>query len=500
MTFLSQVYGWLLLSAVGLFWLLPGRSARWGVVLGASLVFYGLRQPLYVPLLLGGVALNYGLGGLLRSDGRAVRHYVGGPDPALRKRRRKQLLWLGISLNLLLLFGFKYVPFALNSLGWAIQSPALLDTANWVDRIEAPLGISFFCFECIAYLVDVYRGAPPARDWLKFCTYKLFFPKLISGPIVRYHVLAGQLDELDQPRWPRSEQITEGLWLIACGAIKKGLLADSLGLWVRTIFGAGTLERAGSVDLWLAIGAYGFQLYLDFSGYVDIARGSALLMGIQLPQNFDFPYLSTSIADFWRRWHITLGDWLRNYLYIPLGGSRQGLVRTCGNLMIVMVLGGLWHGDNWGYVIWGGAHGLALAVHRLVDAASRRFSWLETLWAHPAGIGLSWGLTQLMVFLSWVWIRLPDWSQSSVVFQHLWGRSTDVYFLEKVYDETLGLDPWRLGAVLGAIGVLMLVAWFGQRGLRLQLTQPVKIALVPICLYLVWIFGPEGVPFIYFDF
>lgn len=500
MTFLSQVYGWLLISTVGLFWLLPWRSGRWGLLLVASLIFYGLRQPLYVPLLLVGTALNYSLGWMLRTDRRSIRHYVGGPNPEARQRQRKRLLWVGIGLNLLLLFGFKYVPFALNSLGWAFQNPPLLDAANWVDRIEAPLGISFFCFECIAYLVDVYRGAPPARNWLKFCTYKLFFPKLISGPIVRYHGLASQLEELDQPRNPRAEQITEGLWLIACGAIKKGLIADSLGLWVRTIFSPGTLERAGSGDLWLAIGAYGFQLYLDFSGYVDIARGSAMLLGIQLPQNFDFPYLSTSIADFWRRWHITLGDWLRNYLYIPLGGSRQGLVRTCINLMLVMLLGGLWHGDNWGYVLWGGAHGLALAVHRLVDAASHRFSPLAALWAHPAGVALAWGLTQLMVFLSWVLIRLPDWSQSSLVFQHLWGRSSDGAFLEKVYDEALGLDPWRLGAALGAIALLMVVAWFGQRGLRLQLTQPVKIALVPICLYLVWILGPEGVPFIYFDF
>jgi alginate O-acetyltransferase complex protein AlgI len=499
-TFVSQVYGWLLLSSVGLFWLFPARSSRIRVLLGASLLFYGLRQPLYVPLLLAGVFLNYGLGLLLRSEGRSIRHYVGGPDPQRRQRHRKRLLGLGIGLNLLLLFGFKYVPFAFNSLGWVLQQPGLLDAASWVDRIAVPLGISFFCFECIAYLVDVYRGAPPALDWLSFCTYKLFFPKLISGPIVRYHVLVGQLDRLDRPRWPLPDRFVEGCWWIACGAVKKGLIADSLGIWVQTVFGPGTLERAGSGDLWLAIIAYGFQLYLDFSGYVDMARGSALLFGIQLPANFDFPYFSTSIADFWRRWHITLGDWLRNYLYIPLGGSRQGLTRTCINLIVVMVLGGLWHGDNWGYVLWGAAHGIALAVHRLVDVASRRFAILEALWSHPAGMVLAWGLTQSMVFISWVWIRLPDWGQSSLVFQRLWGRSTDPYFMEKVYDEALGLDPWRLGIILVLLAVMMGLAWVLQCGLRLQLVRSVKIALVPLCLYLVWVLGPEGVPFIYFDF
>ena len=250
----------------------------------------------------------------------------------------------------------------------------LIPTAKFIF----PLGISFFTFECIAYLIDVYRGAPAEDKFVKFATYKLFFAKLISGPITRYHSLAIQFNML---RVPTVERVAEALWLIARGAVKKGIFADHLGIFVDLCFG--NIQRASSTDFWLATFAYGLQLYLDFNGYVDIARGSALLFGLVLPENFDFPYFSINIAQFWRRWHITLGDWLRNYLYFALGGSRQGLIRTCGNLVIVMLVAGIWHGSAWGYLIWGAFHGLALAVHRLTDALSSRFKSLEYFWNNP---------------------------------------------------------------------------------------------------------------------
>ena len=171
------------------------------------------------------------------------------------------------------------------------------------------MGLSFFCFELIAYLVDVYRGAPAATSLLEFTAYKLFFAKLISGPITRYHHLNNQFKNL---KFPLPEQMADGLWLLGRGAIKKGIFADNLGILVDLSFS--NLQRAGSGDLWLATLAYGLQLYLDFSGYVDLARGTALLLGLSLPINFDAPYFTPSIAEFWRRWHMTLGDWLRNYL------------------------------------------------------------------------------------------------------------------------------------------------------------------------------------------
>ena len=168
--------------------------------------------------------------------------------------------------------------------------------------------------------------------------------------------------------------------------------------------------------------AYGLQLYLDFSGYVDMARGSAVLLGFDLPQNFDFPYFSTSIADFWRRWHMTLGDWLRNYLYFPLGGSRQGLLRTCLNLMIIMAIAGLWHGAAWGFIVWGLLHGIALVVHRLTDALSNQVTWLKRAWQSLPGVVLAWALTQSTVFSTWIFFRLPDLKDSWLVVQRLWGH------------------------------------------------------------------------------
>ncbi|MCY7322789.1 MAG: MBOAT family protein, partial [Phormidesmis sp. CAN_BIN36] len=260
-------------------------------------------------------------------------------------------------------------------------------------------------------------------------------------------------------------------------------------------------QRAGSGNLWLAIVAYGLQLYLDFSGYVDVARGSALLLGINLPQNFDFPYFSTSIADFWRRWHITLGDWLRNYLYFPLGGSRQGLARTCINLIIVMLIAGVWHGSAWGFVVWGGLHGVALAVHRLVDLRSRQSPPLEKFWQTLPGIVIAWFMTQLMVFSTWIFFRLPNFRDSLVVLQRLVGQSADAQFAQKVYGEAIGLYPFQISLLLGAIVLAMGFAYLLDRGLKLQLTWHVKLFLVPLCLYAVWVLAPEGgSKYIYFDF
>ena len=359
-----------------------------------------------------------------------------------------------------------------------------------------PLGLSFFSFECIAYLVDVYRGAPATQDMLKFFAYKLFFPKLISGPITRFHPFAAQLQTL---KLPVSSQIIEGLWLIACGAIKKLLLADHLGTVVNLIFG--NVERAGSGDLWLGTLAYGLQIYLDFSGYVDVARGGSLLLGFELPQNFDFPYFCTSIADFWRRWHMTLGDWLRNYLYFPLGGSRGGLWRTCLNLVIVMLVAGIWHGAAWGFVIWGGLHGLALVMHRLTAALSERSDLLRFWWNSPPGILLAWGLTQAMVFTTWIFFRLPNLKDSNLVLQRLLGHNADLQFAQKVYVESLQIDRLHLVYLLGLLCLGMALSYLLHRGLKLQLAWTMKILLVPICLFAAWLLAPnEAPPYIYFDF
>jgi alginate O-acetyltransferase complex protein AlgI len=498
MTFLSIAYGLFLLSVLGIYWSVQQQWLRLWTLLIASLVFYSSLQVQYIPLLFVLILINFRLG---LEIGTPLDWRIPNEDWQFAQQdwnqRRYKLLWLGIVLNVLLLLGFKYVPFFLSSLGVALNLPGVQQGAGWVsDRLIAPLGLSFFCFECIAYLIDVYRGAPASQQFLKFAAYKLFFPKLLAGPITRYHFLAVQLKTL---QFPTTEQITEGLWLIACGAVKKGLLADNLAILVDLSFG--NLERAGSGDLWLATFAYGLQLYLDFSGYVDIARGSAILLGFNLPQNFDFPYFSTSIADFWRRWHITLGDWLRNYLYFPLGGSRRGLQRTCWNLLIVMLIAGLWHGAAWGYIVWGGLHGLALAVHRLTEAQSRRSPWLQDWWRSLPGVVCAWFITQSMIFTSWILFRLPDFKDSGRVIQHLWGHAADAQFAQKVYVEAIGLNQFQLAVLLWALVALMGIAYMINRGLKLQLNWPLKLLLVPVCLFAVWLLAPQGgLPYIYFDF
>lgn len=504
MNFLSIPYSLFLFGTMLLYWNLPWRALRLALTLTASLIFYGSLQLQSVPLLLLGAAFTFTIAIVLARtlDRRPHRDaWKLSNDEWDRfergwQGRRQLLLGFGLVANVAILVLFKYGPFLFP--GWATDSEP---GSIWTYFI-APLGISFFVFECMAYLVDVYRGAPASTSFLDFAAYKFFFPKLISGPITRYH---GWIEQFQHPAPPTVDRVVEGLWLIASGAIKKGLLADNIAVFVNLCFE--NYERAGSTDLWLAIFGYGLQLYLDFSGYVDIARGSALLLGWTLPPNFDFPYLTASIADFWRRWHMTLGDWLRNYLYFPLGGSRRGLARTCANLTIVMLLAGLWHGSATagqnpaGFLVWGLLHGLALVAHRLTDTAAKQVAALQAFWKSWVGAIVGWAITQAMVFLAWVYFRLPDLTVSNWVLRHLRGQTADPQFVEKVYGETLGMTPDLVAYGLGAVGMGMTIAYGIDRGLKIQLNWPIKILLVPVFLYTVWLLAPQNsLPYIYFDF
>lgn len=490
MTFISISYALFLLTLFAVYWLIPWRTWRLFILLIASLIFYATLQPQYIPLLLLCIVFNYALA---HAMGEPLENHVAN---VTWNRRRSSLLIFGIVVNVALLLGFKYIPFILNTLGFSLNLPQFLDRAEWFKTyIISPLGLSFFCFELIAYLVDVYRGAPIAHSFLEFTTYKFLFPKLISGPITRYHHLNHQFKSL---KFPVTEQIVDGLWLIARGAVKKGLFADHIGILVDLSFS--NLQRAGSGDLWLATFAYGLQLYLDFSGYVDMARGTTLLLGLSLPQNFDSPYFTTSIADFWRRWHITLGDWLRNYLYFPLGGSRVGLLRTCLNLLIVMIIAGIWHGAAWGFIVWGALHGIALVVHRLTETLSKKWS-IQWLWDTLPGVIFSWLITQIMVFSAWIFFRLPNLKDSIWVVQHLWGKTADVQFAHKVYIEALGLERINIVILLASLFIAMGIATGLHRGLNLQIKWPIKLLFVPLCFFLVLLLAPEGgLPYIYFDF
>ncbi|WP_413175573.1 MBOAT family O-acyltransferase [Anabaena azotica] len=499
MKFISIFYGLFLLSILVIYWTVAEQKLRLWILLIASIVFYSSWHIQYLPLLLVLTFINFRLGleiGKNTSPGKHTQDWkISNEDWQIAQsdwnQNRLKILWFGVILNVGLLLSFKYLPIIIK---WIFNIPVNSPDAPF--KLVTPLGISFFTFECIAYLIDVYRGAPATEKFLKFATYKLFFAKLISGPITRYHNLAVQFNTL---QFPNVDRLAEGLWLIARGAVKKGILADNLGIFVDLCFG--NLQRAGSTDLWLATFAYGLQLYLDFNGYVDIARGSALLFGLVLPENFDFPYFSTSIADFWRRWHMTLGDWLRNYLYFPLGGSRQGLMRTCGNLLIVMLVAGIWHGSAWGFIIWGILHGVALVVHRLTDAMSDRSKILTLFWQNPVGIIFAWLLTQIMVFTSWIWFRLPNVQDSALVIQHLWGHTADAQFAEKVYVEALNISQYQLSYLLLGLAIIMSIIYGFKRLMKLEFSWPIKLVFVPLCFYAVWILAPEGgLPYIYFDF
>ncbi|OIP78094.1 MAG: membrane-bound O-acyltransferase family protein [Oscillatoriales cyanobacterium CG2_30_44_21] len=479
--FLSLEYVQFLISTTIIYWLLPNVQARLLVILTASLFFYSFIQKQYIWLLLVMLVVNFWLGGEIRKGNSFLKQW---------------LLFVGIFFDVLLLFGFKYIPFVATAIGNITGLPVGSALAIWAKaNIVPPITLSFFVFELIAYLVDIYRGSSPAKDFLNFAAYKLFFAKLLSGPITRYQEFSPQLVTRSRPIL---SDIVEGVWLFSCGAVKKGLVADNMGRLVDLIFR--NADRAGSVDIWIALLAYSIQIYCDFSGYIDMARGSALLFGFRLPQNFDFPYFSASISDFWRRWHMTLGAWMRNYLYIPLGGSRGGLWQTCLNLMIIMLVVGIWHGANWGFIIWGLWHGAALVGHRLWMEVSSAFEGLQKMWKPVPMQILAIALTQLIVILGWIPFRLPNLIDANMVLQRLWGYGSDPQFGVKIYVESFGITTGQIALLMLGLLIMSLIAYRCDRT-KWQLNWQVKLFLVPISLFLVSLFSPEKkLPFIYFDF
>jgi alginate O-acetyltransferase complex protein AlgI len=305
-------------------------------------------------------------------------------------RKRKALVALSIGVNLGILAYFKYRAFALDSalevahwLGWSVPAVQI--------KAFLPLGISFYTFEAISYVVDVYRGrTTPVKNPLDYALYILFFPHLVAGPIVRPNEFLPQLARPKRFDWPRFQA---GGQLFLLGLFKKSVIADQVALGVDPVFAQP--DQFGTSALWLAVLGYAVQIYCDFSGYTDMALGLAHTLGFKLPNNFNAPYVASSPSDFWRRWHISLSRWLRDYLYIPLGGNRKGPVRTMVNLFITMLLGGLWHGANWTFVVWGAYHGALLAVQRMIPKS----------WEHPALRPVGMVVTFLAVCVGWVFFR-----------------------------------------------------------------------------------------------
>jgi alginate O-acetyltransferase complex protein AlgI len=392
MVFSSQIFLFYFLPAVLLLYYLAPFRARTALIAISSYVFYGWANPIWAVIMFFGSSVDYMCGlALVRlsklPDVDGLPPVIGPEVP--RTRAMKTVLAISIVTNLGLLAAFKYTGFVaenVNALARALGGGAVLPVVHLV----LPVGISFYTFKAMSYAIDVYRGdARPMRRFTDYMCFEAFFPDLVAGPIIRYAAMEEQM-RLRQHTW---EKFARGVAFFAFGMAKKILIANPMGHIADTAFGAGALHAH---DAWFGVFGYAFQIYFDFSGYSDMAVGLALMMGFVLIQNFDSPYKADSITDFWRRWHISLSTWLRDYLYIPLGGNRKGPGRTYVNLMTVMLLGGLWHGASWNFVLWGAIHGGMLAFER----AQGKQGFYARL-PRPARVAL----TFLVVCLSWVFFR-----------------------------------------------------------------------------------------------
>ncbi len=349
------------------------KAARiWLLV--TSLFFYGYWNPPYLLLMVISIVFNHQIGNAIASVN-------------LKSQSAKVLLWIGVAINLASISYYKYANFFLSSVNEIFKSNIIL------NEIFLPLAISFYTFTQIAYLVDAYRGETKENkyDLITYSLFVVFFPQLIAGPILRHDELIPQLGKLKNYIFSH-KNFAYGITLFSLGLSKKVLIADNIAPWVSTVFS--NPDNVTFIEAWVGALSYTFQLYFDFSGYSDMAIGLGLIFNIKLPINFNSPYKATSISDFWRRWHITLSNFLRDYLYIPLGGSRKGELRRYTNLLVTMLLGGLWHGAGWTFVLWGGLHGIYLSLNHY---------WRKL--KVPLPIFIAWVITFVSVVYGWVLFR-----------------------------------------------------------------------------------------------
>jgi len=400
MLFTSAAFFCLYLPTVFLGYYLLGRyspiwAAFWLFV--ASVGFYGYWMPEFTLLLLGSIAWNYAIGTRI---GRL------NPSAGTASQRRRAKAWLatGVSVNLLVLGYFKYAGFFIGNLN------ALLNTTWNLGEIVLPIGISFFTFTQIAFLADAYQKGTKEYKFVHFGLFVTYFPHLIAGPVLHHAQMMPQFKEASTYRL-NGANVTAGLIIFAMGLFKKVVLADGISPYADAVFNAATGgHQPDLVEAWMGALAYTFQLYFDFSGYSDMAVGLSWMFNVRLPYNFNSPYKALNISDFWRRWHMTLSAFLRDYLYIPLGGNKRGGLRRYINLMITMVLGGLWHGANWTFVFWGTLHGLYLVVNHAFQKLTG--SRIEAL-RNTSGFRLfAWLLTFLSVVAAWVFFRATDFSSA----------------------------------------------------------------------------------------
>ena len=394
MVFSSYLFLFYFLPLALLLYYAAPRRAQHLILTALSYLFYGWANPLFVVLLLVSTLIDYVAGLVIAAHPQADVGGVAGR----RDRTARLALVASICSNVGLLGFFKYFNFGVENLDaladW-IGLPQLgLDVAF---KVTLPLGISFYTFQSMSYTIDVYRGRAAAlRSFIDFACFVSMFPQLVAGPIIRFSEVADQLAS----RTHTVEKFARGVAFFSLGLSKKVLLANPCGKIADLVFDAGSRSP---LEAWYGVTAYAFQIYFDFSGYSDMAIGLGLMFGFVFPKNFDSPYLSASITEFWHRWHISLSTWLRDYLYVPLGGNRKGPGRTYVNLFLVMLIGGLWHGAAWNFVIWGGLHGLLLAAERVRGKAA-----LYGGLPRPLRIAI----TFVIVLVTWVFFRAHDLPQA----------------------------------------------------------------------------------------
>ncbi|HWP10034.1 MAG TPA: MBOAT family O-acyltransferase [Polyangiaceae bacterium] len=461
-------------------WVLP-RSVRWAWLLGASWYFYGSYGPRYLVLFIANTAVAYLTGlGLGRWESRGTRRLLAA---------------FGVGTLLTTLFVFKYLGFLLRSFGALLE---LLGVHAAIPDVELtlPVGVSFYTFQAIAYIVDVYRGAYPVeRHPGIFALYKAFFVQLVAGPIERPHRLLPQLRE---PKPFDRERFVRGAALVLWGMAKKVVIADRLALYVNEVYGRG---RYRGLPVIVATYLFAFQIYCDFSGYSDIALGSARILGYDLMQNFDRPYLSRSVREFWTRWHISLSTWFRDYVYIPLGGNRVSPRRTALNISIVFLVSGLWHGAAWTFVAWGALHGLYMLVGMWTEGFRKRVAERVGLTRVPRLHALIQCFVVFhLVTFAWVFFRAPG-------FREAWRLLQNATKIEWSWSALAVKGVNRYELAIGVVGVaLMTVLHLWQRGANTAdfvqtRSRPVRWALYYAMGLAIMLFGQFNLTeFIYFRF
>lgn len=469
-----------------LFWVVP-HKARVPLLLVASYVFYMSWKPIYGLLIFGMTLANFLLVPLIAK--------------ATEVKHKKWWLGVVVAANLITLGIFKYAYFAVDTV-WGGMNMLHMNVKEPHLHIILPLGISFFVFEFIHYAVEVYRGKPLVKSFVDFALFASFFPTQIAGPIKRYMDFIPQLSIPAKFKW---EYLDEGMNLILMGLTKKVLIADNLALVAQA--GFAHPETFSSVDTWLITYAFAFQIFFDFAGYTDIARGSAMLFGYKVPVNFNLPYMAANVADFWHRWHISLSTWLRDYLYIPMGGSRvKNEWLNYRNLFITMALGGLWHGASMHFLAWGVYQGLLLIVHKEYVKVLEKVGVHEKLKASKLYHVASVICTFHIVCVGWVIFRADDMKIAGDMIYKLVTLPAELMHFSVSQLQVLQIrDPIIFPALIVILPLLMIshvvVNWLNDKKIYKSPPWALQVGMMVAMMCLLTIFSPDTSPrFIYFQF